>query len=236
MNEGIRKEYLDGTRRHGCVRFPVEKFLRSRLGQLWSEVHSELSKEFDRRTYAGYRFWRSFDGQHWWSHQDVATGCWIGAETGTIYNSLDKRVEGFYVHPFTGLLCHQDPKIKIPTPPYPVERIIIEHHDIKIATWKECGVFYGRAYEKLEGIWYYTEYRQNDYYYPYGYRFPYSEEKPYTVIDKSKRQLSRKELRKINATNNTPEEIVEIKKEIDKKAAERIAKVKELMEKTHGSH
>lgn len=183
MRHGIRKEYLDGTRRHGKYRFPIEKFLQSRLGYLWDDVHSEMSKEFDRRTYAGHTFWRRLK----WT---VETKCWIGAETGDVYSACRHyraaRVDGFYVHPDTGILMHQAYKRK-PKPELPTIRIVINDR---------------RAIEKIEGIWYYTEYQPNPYYTRY---FAYElDRQPYSVY--LKRQLNKKTLKCLNLVNDTPEE------------------------------
>jgi hypothetical protein len=221
MNHGVRKEFLDGTRRHGNYRLPIEKFLRSRLGSLWNDIHSEMSAEFDRRTYAGYRFWDYF-GHRWW-FGNVALNCWVGAETGTIYNTTDRRVEGFYVHPFTSRLCFQGPEIKEAIPTQSPTRIIIEHRITKKATDRySSDKFWGRAYEKIDGVWYFTEYRDNEYYVRYSIYPHLYESKPYTIT--TKRQLNKKELRRLKVTNNTSDEIKAI-------LAERERKIKEEKER-----
>lgn len=145
-----RRELLKGTRRHGGFRFPEDKFLRSRLGRLWSEVHAELSKEFDRRTYSGYRFWSNFNSRY---NPKVATKVWIGAETGIVYQSREGRfesnssVDGFYAHPWTGKLCFQE---RIIQPRINKECICRKNIRIPITD---------RTYiEKIEGIWYWSEY------------------------------------------------------------------------------
>lgn len=180
MLRGVRKEYLKGTRRHFGPMFPVEKFLYSRVGLPWSEVHSELSQEFDRRTRAGYKFWSWFD-------RTVATNCWIGAETGKIYASddwyVDQEVFGLYVHPFTGILSYRERPRKEPRPDPVVECIKFDAL---------------RRYEKIMGIWYYLEYRV-DRTSIWGTGIP--------MISK-KHQLNKKEMRRFNLTNCTQEEIV----------------------------
>lgn len=184
MQEGARKEYLKGTRRHGAYRFPTQKFLFSKIGQPWDKVHSELSKEFDRRTYAGYRFWHSFVG-HW---GEIAVSCWIGEETGTIYNSdRDTPVDGFYVHPFTGILQYKKRKYDYPKKSSPIVRIKID--DLN-------------SLEKLEGIWYKTKYVLN----PYYHHSPYSlySERFTRDIAASKRQLNKKELKENGLENDNP--------------------------------
>ena len=109
MLKRTRKNYLKGSHHHGGYQFPIDQFLHSRVSQPWAEVHSELSQEFDRRTYSGYSFWQNLN----WH---VEQNCWIGAKTGTIYaNSrwtINCPVSGFYVHPFTGILCYAEPPVR----------------------------------------------------------------------------------------------------------------------------
>jgi len=225
MKHGTRKEYMKGTRRwHGYGgRFPLERFLFSRLGRLWADVHSELSEEFDRRTYSGYCFWRSLDG---W---DVAENCWIGAETGTVYTYHrwgDGTVDGFYVHPFTGILSYQKKEVA-KRPDAPITKISLSDR-----TW----------IEKILGIWYYIE----------SYRIehegmtqipPTWRKEPVEVDGEifykvfwnedvyNKRQLSHEELRKNKLTNDTPEQIKEAAGIQAEKSKEERRLHKERMEK-----
>lgn len=212
MRHGISKEYARGTRRYRwCGRFPMEKFLQSRLGEKWSDVHKEMSEEFDRRTYSGYLFWRYEFGK--WQGS-IAVNCWIGAETGTVYNNGhrgEERVDGFYVHPFTGIICHQAPLPPLQRVKGECTRIVLNDRT---------------AYEKIEGIWYFTKYRKEEKSYAYYPFTPYSY-RSYTVL--SKRQLNSETLRKNNLTNNNPEEIVEIKKELERKRQEQEARMDALL-------
>lgn len=199
MLRGRSKEYLKGTRRHGKFRFEETRFLFSRLGHPWEEIHSELSAEFDRRTYAGYRFWRNFEGRY---GKTVATNCWIGSETGNIYdpemvyrwNHKNQVVQGFYVHPFTRILCYNNPKKFDYTVKPPVERPI---YRIKVDDFN--------GYEKIEGIWYRIKYELNHYYSAIPSLYPtiYGNEK-YLMIYPSKRQLSTKELMHMTLKNDPP--------------------------------
>jgi len=190
MRRGTAREYLKGTRRHGNVRLPIRKFLFSRVGQQWDKVHKELSEEFDRRTYAGYRFWRSFG--HW--GKDVDDNCWIGAETGTIYSSgtgwggIDIPVEGFYVHPFTGILCYKREEFYKKKEEKEVTEIKLDEFN---------------AYKKIEGIWYRVKYTLNPY---YCYTSSYLSSSLFHSDDKysihTKRQLNHKELHAMNLVND----------------------------------
>lgn len=191
MLRGRAREYLKGTRHHGAVRLPMEKFLFSRVGRNWNEIHSELSREFDRRTYVGYRFWRSFGRDY---GKDVATNCWIGAETGNIYDAdainrwkSNQTVEGFYVHPLTGILCHREEPLSQKNPYKQVDRIRIDLYN---------------GFEKIEGIWYRTTYKHDPYYVAYPWIRP-NQYKGFILH--TKRQLNSKELRAMNITNDHPE-------------------------------
>lgn len=171
-----RREFLKGTRRHGSYRFPTKKFLRKYLGHQWSEVHSKLSKEFDRRTDAGRKFWKNLDG---W---EIATNCWVGAESGLIFQEnsgwRSGAVDGFYVHPWTGKLCFQN------RPPfynsYTTNKCICGKKEEIPAIG---GVLLNEA-----GIWYFAK------------KIPYIS--VYSGFTYKKRQLRSKELKRNNLTNN----------------------------------
>lgn len=192
MRQGRSKEYAKGTRRHRWTgRFPIRRFLFSRLGQSWDQVHSELSQEFDRRTYSGNLFWK----HGLW---DLEENCWIGAETGKIYDGHDMEVSGFYVHPFTGILSFTPGSPRPEKDPKPIVRIVIDDR---------------YSYEKIDGIWYHTEYTVNEVRrptYSQYYLFPW---KGYTVIEQSKKQLNKDQLRDLGVSNEDPEKCLELKQE-----------------------
>lgn len=141
-----QREYLKGTRRHGSPRFPVKKFLRSRLGQIWDKVHSELSQKFDRRTYAGYKFWNSLDYY-------LTEKVWIGAETGRVYETCaysgSRQVDGFYVHPWTNKLCFQPRLITLQY----INKCTCANPKVPLNSYTHLYTYM----EKIEGIWYYIE-------------------------------------------------------------------------------
>ena len=143
MLKGRRKDFLKGSH-HGqwAQGLPVRKFLNSRIGEPWSRVHSEASKEFDRRTYAGQQFW---DQIRW----EVSIHCWVGAKTGAIFEQTryeEGRVVGFYVHPFSGILSYQKRMIGPRKPPEPPIEFLINNSMEK-------------RFNKFEGLWYYVEYK-----------------------------------------------------------------------------
>ncbi len=182
MRHAVRKDYLKGSRRNGRghAPYPFDRFLESRLGRPWDDVYSEICAEFDRRSYVGYRFLRDLD----WH---VATNCWIGAETGTIYGGCYGSNESpvsneFYIHPWTGLLCWAPP-INHPRPERPVTKIIVDDD---------------HYHEMVDGIWYtfeLTHILEKDF---WG--------RPYTRTAVEKKQLGKKELRVLGLCNSGPAE------------------------------
>lgn len=123
---------------------PLKGYLRANLGRPWDKIYSELCQNLDRRSVSGNHVF-----QHIWDF--VAKNCWIGQETRKVYELHNRGwsslVNGFYVHPFTGLLKEQ----KLPSKKS--ERAVKKAKEpvtlIKLSptSW----------YEKLEGIWYYLE-------------------------------------------------------------------------------
>ena len=173
MRRGTAKEFAKGTRRRWGGRYPVRGFLFSRLGKPWSEVHSEMSQEFKRGTRIGDLWW-----QQW--HLDIAEGCWKGAETGKIYDSVGLEVSGFYVHPFTKLLCYQEPQKSHRRAPRTVDQYILDDK---------------HSLNRYDGIWYMCDYRKpalGDYFYPGENR---------SIYVFHKKQLSKKELRHYGLVN-----------------------------------
>jgi len=202
MLHGRSKDYMKGCRRrYFSGRFPLQKFLRSRVGQPWAKVHSEMSEEFDRRTFAGYRFWKDIAWR-------VETSCWVGAETGRIYSNHDyggpSQVNGFYVHPWTGILQYQEHIIG------PRQEQPVTHIPINDRNWLE----------KYEGIWYWIEKYEV---HTEGLTTIRPNWKPqpvevdgvvfYKIKDVEhvyhKKQLSHENLKRNNLKNDTPEEIKE---------------------------
>jgi len=87
---------------------PLQSYLRAQVGRPWDKVYSELSQNLDRR---------SMSGRHIWTHvwQEVMVDCHLEAD-GKVYPNVQtrysgpRRLEGLYVHPITGLLCHKPRK------------------------------------------------------------------------------------------------------------------------------
>ena len=79
---------------------PLKKFLRSRVGQHWDKVYSELSQSLDRRSLTGLHIW-----QHVW--MEVERDCILGFDRKIYPNPKYGRhfpVRGLYIHPKTRIL------------------------------------------------------------------------------------------------------------------------------------
>lgn len=172
MKQGRAKAYLKGTRRYNWTgKIPMEKLLRSRKGQQWDKIYSEFSKEFKHGTEAGNRF---FDTLKW----EVKTGCWKGADSGTIFDEKGQEVHGWFVNPMNGCLDFKElPKRKKETKPLT---------EIKLAD--------GSYYKKEDGIWYHMKYGKE--------KISYSNEYPCI----QKRQLTSHQLKAAGIHNDSKED------------------------------
>jgi hypothetical protein len=84
---------------------PLRRFLRSRLGQPWDKVYSEIMAGLNMKNTAQYHVW-----QHLISLGEVETKTYMEGNTIMIAGSSPREVgdwytEEFYVHPKTGVLC-----------------------------------------------------------------------------------------------------------------------------------
>lgn len=228
MRHGLRKDYAKGINRHRSYRFPVEKFLQSRLGKHWDKVYSEMKEEFDSRTYAADVFFKTL--KHY-----VTINCWFDEDKVLrtvkdyrLFNDQGSEVEGYYVHPKSKCLCYKKPTPR-PSRDKPEVLEIVLATGIKEMIWVG-GRYSPRRYiarktlSKINGIWYYVEWAKCPYWNPplfVGDEGRYSE---YTTIRSF--QLSHKELKRYGLTNNTPEEIKEILRLQDEKERAEEAAIK----------
>jgi hypothetical protein len=136
---------------------PLKGFLRKNLGRPWDKVYSDACQVLDRRSHGGRKALQIL----LWL---VERNCAIGQKTGLIYGinewGWDFQVNGFYVHPKTGLLKEQRIK-KEPRRWYYPSRAE-DPPTIKINDKAQ--------YTKLDGIWYYCE----------DYKITYQETVTYT--------------------------------------------------------
>lgn len=188
MKKGTAKEFMKGKRRYRGIRYwNPSTFLRSRIGRQWNDVYSEICSGFPKGSTGRRKLeeWLRIDSQH---YPMIHLTCWIGAETGKIYDPCGLELEDeLFVHPFTGVLLYATKKVKSEKPSKPITRIQLDSE---------------RAYEKIEGIWYYTRFKKNDYYNPfYSSRTDLPQDEASIAYYTSqfhvysKRQLSKKEIK-----------------------------------------
>ena len=89
---------------------PLRGAIRKNIGRPWDDVFSEFCEALDRRGLSGY---------HIWTHLmwEVETNTFLG-EDGEVYawppsppfGGRPSKVNGFYVHPLTGLLLYKERK------------------------------------------------------------------------------------------------------------------------------
>lgn len=86
---------------HRCV----GQFAKN-VGRPWDKVFGEFCEALDRRGLSGY---------HIWTHLmwEVETNTFLGEDGGVYerpaFGGLPSKVDGFYVHPRTGLLLYKKP-------------------------------------------------------------------------------------------------------------------------------
>jgi len=83
-----------------AARFKVlERFLTHRLGRPWDKVFAEACNSADSRSFQGAKMREALKGI-------VAKNCWIEGKTVMAHDrrGCPKTVQGFYVHPKTGIL------------------------------------------------------------------------------------------------------------------------------------
>ncbi|NEQ95956.1 MAG: hypothetical protein F6K30_04365 [Cyanothece sp. SIO2G6] len=138
---------------------PLRRFLRSKVGQRWDDIYSELSQRLDRDSVLGQHvidhLWdyvclnvEMIDGL---PYAKAGQYCWW--RTGP----LESRRHQFYVHPETGILCSasqcsasQSCYRKRDRPSTTVNKTTHKHY-IRLDDYRE--------YRKIEDIWYEVEYR-----------------------------------------------------------------------------
>jgi hypothetical protein len=120
---------------------PVRRLLRSKVGQPWDQVHSELCQRLDGKTMAG---------RHVLDHVDNYVAKHVEIIDGEPYRKPEGwyswRILGnywrdeFYVHPDTGILC------------------LAKKRDHKAQSQPDDVIYLDREhrYQKIDHVWYYV--------------------------------------------------------------------------------
>ena len=135
------RQYSNNHKWFTDVLGPLEGFLRSNLGRPWDKVFSELRQGLDVR---------KVTGRHIFDHLEsmVETDCWIGTDRKVYTRPRGWEVNGFYVHPRTGLLCFvQKPSARERKKQHLLRR---EFDEIRF----DCA----RSFKLIDGQWYFVVY------------------------------------------------------------------------------
>ena len=129
---------------------PVDRILKSKVGQPWNEVFSEICNNTDNRRYDGRQL-------RWWVENIlVDTHCQM--IDGEVYTDRGMSVGHLYVHPETGILetASKKPRQRRKTQPptvFEMDGKLYHQHDgiwwrVKFRKWKKIGNNYG-CYNQL---------------------------------------------------------------------------------------
>jgi len=117
---------------------PLRQYLRSKVGQHWDEVYSELCQDLDISTLSGQHIL-----SHLWQYVERYVEIIDGKPCRKPYDRFSYRSFGsyynqFYIHPETGILCEavRSPKV---IPPNSEDKIELDRT---------------HYYYKLDDIWY----------------------------------------------------------------------------------
>ena len=116
---------------------PLKGFLRKNLGRPWDKVYGELRRGLDTR---------KVTGMHVFDHLKymVTTDCFVDENRVVRKSVRGFEVDGFYVHPRTGLLRFQE----VPRDREAVKEQLMEELE------HEVSIDRTTSYRKLEGNWY----------------------------------------------------------------------------------
>lgn len=113
----------------------LRRFLKSRVGQPWDKVYSEVCAEADARSYEGHHLRE-------WLEYEVEQNCFVN--DGEVYDQHGRKLAGywrrgeFFVHPETGIL----------------EFVISERHRKKEPPVQTVFELDGTLYHEYDGVWF----------------------------------------------------------------------------------
>lgn len=125
---------------------PMIGALRKNVGRPWNDVYSEFCQFLDRRSLSGIHIFGHLCGR---GGEVTVSGLYVG-EDGEVYEhqpySLLKayrsKVDGFYVHPETGILCYKErSRYKYPSR----ELVRLRENDVRIGQ---------KNYKLINGLWF----------------------------------------------------------------------------------
>jgi hypothetical protein len=187
--EGYHKKL--GDKDFTDVLGPLHNYLRSSCGRLWDDVYSEIKQTLAKS---------GWGVQHIISaHLDVAIHTYRGVD-GNVWIS-DKRgvhkVGGFYydfyIEPETGILCESARFRKWQS---------ISREKERAKPLEVVPIEDGKEYRRIDGIWYLHEFAEVEVRTPVFLRGSFFRmNSEIQIISKSKRQLGKKQLKKLGLRN-----------------------------------
>jgi hypothetical protein len=119
---------------------PLARFLRSNLGRPWDKVYGELCAGLDKRKATGLHIFQHLERM-------VSLHCYFGDDRKvySLGRGRECEVQGYYVHPRTGLLCEvrreskRERRLKAMRAAAGVSQLYLDDNT---------------GYQKHEGIWY----------------------------------------------------------------------------------
>ncbi|HEX5085109.1 MAG TPA: hypothetical protein VFY40_23985 [Blastocatellia bacterium] len=185
---GSRSKYLrvDEVKYFSDLLGPLRRFLRSNVGRPWDQVYSEMKKHLDDRKVTGRHVFEHVD-------REVERHPIIGDDGRFYRTGCDGRLQliyEFYVDPRTGLLRWSDEK-----PPWRMRDKPTQDVNYVRLSANAC-------YAKINGIWYFIEYKTLVENPALARTVPASRDSPILIV--RKKQLSHKELKTAKLKNDHP--------------------------------
>jgi hypothetical protein len=177
---------------------PLRNLLRSRLGQPWNQVHSELSRRLDSNSMTGLHVLdhvRDYVTVNVELINDVPYSCGGGWRRFRALYGEDT----FYVHPETGILCAGGAK--------PIAPSIISGEGI--AAKRSIRIDRYHRYERIDGIWYWVKFADLPLHQPIWdvvERRMVQSDYPCTRYAMEKRQCNKRDLKRLR--NWYPEQVL----------------------------
>ncbi len=171
---------------------PLRKYLRKQVGRPWNNIYSELRQHLDFRTVSGLHIWDHVKHEVELHCEERADRKVYRKGVGHYYHLSQAPISGMYVHPRTGLLCYAKETRRRYRKP-------VDHDVVKLDKFNEL--------RRVDGIWYALRFGAVDVYVPEQiHKFgnttmvkpAYWREQ---IVQQSKKQLSRVELRRHKLSN-----------------------------------
>lgn len=148
-----RRAYGYNYKEFSDVLNPLRGALRANLGRPWNDVYSEFCQHLDRRSVAGIHIFGHLCGRN---GAVITNGLYVdeggnvckypdGGYFGPSVKMLQREIDGFYVHPVTGILCYKSKRPRA-------------YNSHKMAVLRSSIEIDGHNFEVIDGNWFETWY------------------------------------------------------------------------------